>query len=182
MLQGVTFHGDTLTTWCVCILRCRRKRDSPSNLVVGGFCTFSARRTAPGTGKSRLFRLTDSQSCADRALATCSPARPRRERSLVVREIINGANMLSWLHRRKPKSVVAIIAHIFVAGHRKTSEDPHDGRQSPRTESLIASAVQWAERIMQRIEGGIWLIAYGQSCAGSDREGTIASRKREVPA
>jgi len=29
----------------------------------------------------------------------------------------------------------------------------HDSRPSPRTESLVASAVQWAERIMKRIDG-----------------------------
>jgi hypothetical protein len=33
------------------------------------------------------------------------------------------------------------------------TEDLHDSRPSPRTESLVASAVQWAERIMRRIDG-----------------------------
>jgi hypothetical protein len=49
--------------------------------------------------------------------------------------------------------VLAIIAGILVARHLKTTEDLHDSRPSPRTESLIASAVQWADRIMTRIDG-----------------------------
>jgi hypothetical protein len=48
--------------------------------------------------------------------------------------------------------VLGIIAGIMVARHLKTTEDLHDSRPSPRTESLVASAVQWAERIM-RIDG-----------------------------
>jgi hypothetical protein len=51
------------------------------------------------------------------------------------------------------KRVLAIIAGILVAHHLKTTEDLHDSRPSPRTESLIASAVQWADRIMTRIDG-----------------------------
>jgi hypothetical protein len=51
------------------------------------------------------------------------------------------------------KRVLAIVAGILVARHLKNSEDLHESHPSPRTESLIASAVQWAERIMRRIEG-----------------------------
>jgi len=51
------------------------------------------------------------------------------------------------------KRVLAIVAGILVARHLKTTEDLFDSRPSPRTESLIASAVQWAERIMRRIDG-----------------------------
>ena len=51
------------------------------------------------------------------------------------------------------KRVLAIAAAILVARHLKNPEDLHESRPSPRTESLIASAVQWAERIMRRIEG-----------------------------
>jgi hypothetical protein len=40
-----------------------------------------------------------------------------------------------------------------VARYLKTTDDLFDSRSSPRTESLIASAVQWAERIMKRIDG-----------------------------
>jgi hypothetical protein len=51
------------------------------------------------------------------------------------------------------KRVLAIVAGILVARHLKNPEDLHESRPSPRTESLIAGAVQWAERIMRRIEG-----------------------------
>jgi len=50
------------------------------------------------------------------------------------------------------KRVVGIIAGILVARHLKTTEDLHDVHPNPRTESLVASAVQWAERIMRRID------------------------------
>ena len=51
------------------------------------------------------------------------------------------------------KRVLGIMASILAARHLKTTEDLHDSRPSPRTESLVASAVQWAERIMRRIDG-----------------------------
>jgi hypothetical protein len=52
------------------------------------------------------------------------------------------------------KHVLGIIARILVARHLRTAdgEDLRDGRPSPRTESLVASAMQWAERIMRRID------------------------------
>jgi len=51
------------------------------------------------------------------------------------------------------KRVLAIVAGILVARHLKTTEDLFDTKPSPRTESLVASAVQWAERIMRKIDG-----------------------------
>ena len=48
--------------------------------------------------------------------------------------------------------VLAIVAGILVARHLKTTEDLFDSKLSPRTESLVASAVQWAERIMKKID------------------------------
>jgi hypothetical protein len=51
------------------------------------------------------------------------------------------------------KRVLAIVAGILVARHIKTPEDLGDSRPSPRTEYLISSAVQWADRIMNRIDG-----------------------------
>jgi len=51
------------------------------------------------------------------------------------------------------KRVLGIMASILVSRHLKTTEDRHDSRPSPRTESLIGSAVQWAERILRRIDG-----------------------------
>ena len=49
--------------------------------------------------------------------------------------------------------MLGIIARILVARHLKSAEDLQDNRPTPRTESLIASAVQWADRIMRRIDG-----------------------------
>ena len=49
--------------------------------------------------------------------------------------------------------MLAIVVGILVARYLKNPEDLHDSRPSPRTESLIASAVQWAERIMRKIDG-----------------------------
>ena len=50
------------------------------------------------------------------------------------------------------KRVLAIVAGILVARHLKTAEDLHEWRSTPRTESLVASAVNWAERIMRKID------------------------------
>jgi hypothetical protein len=50
------------------------------------------------------------------------------------------------------KRVLAIVAGILVARHLKNPEDLYDSGPSPRTESLVASAVQWAERIMRKID------------------------------
>jgi len=51
------------------------------------------------------------------------------------------------------KRVLAIVAGILVARHLKTTEDLFDSKSSPRSESLVAAAVQWAERIMRKIDG-----------------------------
>jgi hypothetical protein len=51
------------------------------------------------------------------------------------------------------KRVLAIVAGILVARHLKTTDDLFDCRSSPRTESLVAAAVQWADRIMNKIDG-----------------------------
>ena len=51
------------------------------------------------------------------------------------------------------KRVLAIVAGILVARHLKTTEDLFDSKPSPRTESLVSAAVQWAEKIMKNIDG-----------------------------
>ena len=51
------------------------------------------------------------------------------------------------------KRVLAIVAGILVAPHLKTTEDLFDSKPSPRTESLVAAAVQRADRIMKKIDG-----------------------------
>ena len=48
--------------------------------------------------------------------------------------------------------MLGIIAGILVARHLKTTEDLFDTRDSPRTRSMAAAAVQWAERIMRKVE------------------------------
>jgi hypothetical protein len=57
-----------------------------------------------------------------------------------------------------------IVNGILVARHRKTPEDLGETRLSPRTECLTASAVQWADRIMTRIDG-----VYGNSPGNGKR-------------
>jgi len=50
------------------------------------------------------------------------------------------------------KRVLAIVAGILVARHLKSAEELHEWRSTPRTESLVASAVNWAERIKRKID------------------------------
>ena len=50
------------------------------------------------------------------------------------------------------KRVLGIIARILVERHLKTTEDLFDTRDSTRTRSMVAAAVQWAERLMQKID------------------------------
>jgi len=53
------------------------------------------------------------------------------------------------------KRVVAIIAGIIVARHLDTADDLFGGPQgSPRTDKMVAAAIQWAERILQKIDSG----------------------------
>jgi hypothetical protein len=50
------------------------------------------------------------------------------------------------------KRVIGIIAGILVARHMRTTEDLFNSRDSSRTDGMIAAAVQWAERIMRKVE------------------------------
>jgi hypothetical protein len=51
------------------------------------------------------------------------------------------------------KRVLGIMAAILASLHMQTAEDLFACPQgSPRTDKLIAASVQWAERIMQRID------------------------------
>jgi hypothetical protein len=83
--------------------------------------------------------------------------RARPEPTAVPEQPIVGeqiANMLLWLPWTKGANASwRLWPGILVARHLKNPEDLHESRPSPRTESLIASAVQWAERIMRRIDG-----------------------------
>jgi hypothetical protein len=48
--------------------------------------------------------------------------------------------------------VLGIIAGILVARHLKDPQDLFSARPSPRTEALIGSAVQLAEKILRKID------------------------------
>jgi len=49
------------------------------------------------------------------------------------------------------KRVIGIIAGIIMARNLDTADDLFGGPQgSPRTDKMIAAAVQWADRIMQK--------------------------------
>jgi hypothetical protein len=52
------------------------------------------------------------------------------------------------------KRVIAIIAGILVSRHFKTPEDLFGTAQgnSPRSDKMIGAAVQWAEKIMDKID------------------------------
>jgi hypothetical protein len=67
------------------------------------------------------------------------------------------ANVLSSASGAAPApgmtGATAIVAGILVARHLKTADDLFGGPQgSPRTDKLIAASIQWAERIMTRID------------------------------
>ena len=60
---------------------------------------------------------------------------------------------LQGLRSSPDKRVLAPVAGILVARHLKTTDDMFDSKPSPRTESLVTAVVQWAERIMRKIDG-----------------------------
>lgn len=52
------------------------------------------------------------------------------------------------------KRVIGIMAAILASLHMQTADDLFGNPQGcPRTDALIASSIQWAERIMQKIDG-----------------------------
>lgn len=52
------------------------------------------------------------------------------------------------------KRVIGIIAGILMSRNLDRAEDLFGGPQgSPRTEKMIAAAIQWAELIMRKIDG-----------------------------
>ena len=51
------------------------------------------------------------------------------------------------------KRVIGIMAAILASLHMRTADDLFGGPQgSPRTDKLIAASIQWAERIMEKID------------------------------
>jgi hypothetical protein len=54
------------------------------------------------------------------------------------------------------KRVIGIMAAILTGLHMKTADDLFGGAEgSPRTDKLIAASIQWAKRIMQKIDESI---------------------------
>ena len=51
------------------------------------------------------------------------------------------------------KRVIGVMAAILASLHMQTADDLFGGPQgSPRTNKLIAASVQWAEKIMEKID------------------------------
>jgi hypothetical protein len=51
------------------------------------------------------------------------------------------------------KRVLAIVAGIIVARHLVTADDLFGGPQgSPRTDKMVAAAIQWADKILRKID------------------------------
>ena len=51
------------------------------------------------------------------------------------------------------KRVIGIMAAILTAMHMRTADDLFGTPQGgPRTDRLIAASIQWAERIMRKID------------------------------
>jgi len=51
------------------------------------------------------------------------------------------------------KRVIGIMAAILASLHMQTADDLFGGPQgSPRTDKLIDASIQWAEKIMRRID------------------------------
>jgi hypothetical protein len=51
------------------------------------------------------------------------------------------------------KRVIGIMAAILASLHMERADDLFGGPQgSPRTDKLIAASIQWAERIMEKID------------------------------
>jgi hypothetical protein len=51
------------------------------------------------------------------------------------------------------KRVIGIMASILTSLHMQTADDLFGGPQgSPRTDKLIEASVQWAKKIMQKID------------------------------
>jgi hypothetical protein len=52
------------------------------------------------------------------------------------------------------KRVIGIMAAILTSLHMRTADDLLGGPEgSPHTDQLIAASIQWAERIMEKIDG-----------------------------
>jgi len=51
------------------------------------------------------------------------------------------------------KRIIGIMASILASLHMRTADDLFGGPEgSPRTDKLIAASIQWAEKIMEKID------------------------------
>lgn len=51
------------------------------------------------------------------------------------------------------KRVIGLMAAILASLHMETADDLFGGPQgSPRTDKLISASIQWAEKIMEKID------------------------------
>ena len=51
------------------------------------------------------------------------------------------------------KRLIGIMAAILASQHMQTADDLFGGPQgSPRTDKLISASIQWAEKIMEKID------------------------------
>jgi hypothetical protein len=51
------------------------------------------------------------------------------------------------------KRIIGVMASILASLHMRTADDLFGGPQgSPRTDKLIAASIQWAEKIMEKID------------------------------
>jgi len=51
------------------------------------------------------------------------------------------------------KRVIGIMAAIMASLHMQTADDLFGGPQgSPRTDKLVQASIQWAEKIMEKID------------------------------
>jgi hypothetical protein len=51
------------------------------------------------------------------------------------------------------KRIIGVMASILASLHMRSADDLFGGPQgSPRTDKLIAASIQWAEKIMEKID------------------------------
>lgn len=65
-------------------------------------------------------------------------------------QIAKGIFCPAWT---RAASVIGIMAAIMASLHMRTADDLFGGPQgSPRTDQLIAASIQWAQKIMEKID------------------------------
>ncbi len=127
----------------------RRLKEHRSNMKMVHFCPLSTRFTTaiplPNHHHQAGENVTQQIVAGHATLVESAP------RLLGIAPLLSA--FAACPERMNPrKRVLGIIAGILVARHLKNPEDLSNSRTTPRTESLVASAVLWADRIMRRID------------------------------